>query len=69
MKNKYKTGNYMVFLFDAHGTKQTSFNAINYTKAMEKGKDKTSKPPYASFVVTRVVHNSLDRADPWEHRQ
>ncbi len=67
MKNKYKTGIYHVHLFDKHGTKQkTLLEERGLIKAQERGKKKIQKPPYASYVVTRVITNSNDSSDPWE---
>ncbi len=69
MKNKYKTGDYTIILFDQHGTKQKTIYAQSCTQAMNKGEKKTKKPPYASYVVSRVIKNSLDNAYPWSAKQ
>jgi len=65
MNNKYKTGKYLILLFDQHGTKQKTVFADSYTEALKKGRKNTTKPPYASFIVIRVLHNSLDTFNPW----
>lgn len=66
--NAYETGKYRVYLFDKHGTKQETVFAENLTSAMELGEEMTQYPPHASFVVTRVLHNSLDSSNPWSTR-
>jgi hypothetical protein len=66
MTNKYQTGIYHIHLFDKHGTKQkTLLEKRNFVKAKKRGKKKCLKPPYASFVVTKVLFNSQDNNDPW----
>lgn len=66
MSNKHQTGKYSTLLFDKHGTlKETISGQENYRLADQKGRDQTKAPPYASYVVTRVITNSLDRSYPW----
>lgn len=65
MTNKYATGKYMIRFYDVHGTKQAQVPADSYTDAISVGDKGISTPPYASFVVMRVLHNSLDNANPW----
>jgi len=69
MANKYKTGDYTIWLFDVHGTKQATLHATTYVDAMVLGRLQTSKPPHASFIVMRSIHNSLDTAYPWKDAQ
>jgi hypothetical protein len=69
MTNKYKTGDYIIWLFDVHGTKQETLNATSLLEAMKIGRQQTEKPPHASFIVMRTIHNSLDTAYPWENGQ
>lgn len=70
--NAYETGIYRIELFDKHGSKQHTEFAPNYVLAVAKGGILTEAPPFASFVVTRVLYNSIDKADPWsckDHEQ
>lgn len=66
--NAYETGIYRVELFDKHGSKQHTEFAPNFVLAVARGRKVTAKPPYASFAVTRVLYNSIDKADPWSCR-
>ena len=66
--NAYESGKYRVYLFDKHGTKQKTVFAETLTEAQALGHSMTAEPPYASFVVTRVLYNSLDSSNPWSTR-
>lgn len=66
--NAYESGKYRIHLFDKHGTKQETVYAETLTGAQELGRNMTAEPPYASFVVTRVLYNSLDSSYPWSTR-
>ena len=68
MTNKYETGKYLVMFYDVHGTKQNAVPADSFTAAEEIGDKGISQPPYASYVVVRVIKNSLDNAYPWSYR-
>ena len=65
MNNKYKTGKYVVELFDTHGGRLDKLTADTYTNAMKLGKEAICKPPYASFKFYRNLYNSLDNFWPW----
>lgn len=68
MSNKYHTGSYHIHLFDKHGTRKKTLDADSYISALKKGEKKIKKPPYASYSITRVLANSVDRAYPWSVR-
>jgi len=66
---KHKTGNYCVITFDEHGTKvQTHWknfeneSLISYGQSMAYGR---AVAEGGSFVVMRVVHNTLDPRGMW----
>jgi len=63
---KYETGRYLVLCFNKHGTQVGTHKAETYTQAHAIGKERTSRPPAASYVVTRVMYNSLDAYYPWQ---
>ena len=65
MTNKHKTGNYLIYLYDKYGTKQDTVSAESYTLAEAAGDKAISTEPYASYVIVRVIKNSLDNAHPW----
>lgn len=62
MTGKYRTGNYMVVLFDRYGTKIDTVLVTTggLLKAQEQGKERVRDGLCASFCVVRVLHNSLD---------
>lgn len=64
--NKYRTGQYHLHLFDKHGTKRETRVLSSYTAAKLEGVELIKEPPFASFAVTRVLHNSIDTAFPWD---
>jgi hypothetical protein len=65
MTNKYRTGSYMIVFYDVHGTKQETVSAESFSAAEAVGDKGISAPPYASYVITRVIKNTLDNAYPW----
>ena len=65
MTNKHKTGNYLIYLYDKYGTKQDTVPADSFTLAEAAGDKAISIEPYASYVIVRVIKNSLDNANPW----
>ena len=65
MSNKFETGKYLVFIYDPYGTKQATVKADSFIDAVRKGTDMTLNPPLASYVILRVLANSLDNANPW----
>ena len=58
MNHKYETGQYIVRIFDKYGTAQQDLKAPNYIGAVQLGVGETAGG--GSFVVLRVLHNSLD---------
>lgn len=62
MTGKYRTGNFMIVLFDRYGTKLDTVlvTAGGLLKAQEKGLEMRSEGLCASFCIVRVLHNSLD---------
>jgi len=54
---KYESGHYIVRVFDHYGTKVSDHPARNYTEAMALGPAVTQG---GSFIVLRVLHNSLE---------
>jgi len=69
MSNKYQTGDYLTLFFDVYGTQQDSVASCNFLEADANGRKGIKTPPYASYVVVRVMTNSLDRANPWSCSQ
>lgn len=65
-KPKYETGAYHVLLFGKHGTQTGKESADTYEEAHRIGKAQIQRPPAASYVVTRVMYNSLDAYYPWQ---
>lgn len=65
---KYTTGQYILILFTKHGDKAQTIDHTNLMKARAEGEEKIKNPPYASFVVLRVITNSIDTAYPWDVR-
>ena len=68
MTNKYSTGKYMLMLFDVHGTKQKTLYQDSLQDADFLGRDLIANPPYASYVIVRVIKNSNDNAYPWKQQ-
>lgn len=66
MSNKYETGKFHLHLFDKHGTKLETVVKENITQAQAHGEERIKQPPAASYVVTRILFNSIDRAYPWD---
>jgi hypothetical protein len=65
MTNKYETGRFHLHLFDKHGTKLETLMKDNLTQAQADGEERIKAPPAASYVVTRILFNSIDRSYPW----
>lgn len=65
---KYRTGHYLLLLFTKHGDKAQTIPHDNFLMAQAEGEDKIKNPPYASFVIIRVLHNSVDTHYPWTVR-
>jgi len=63
---KYDTGHYLLLLFTKHGDKAQTIPHLDFMTAQAEGEAMIKNPPYASFVVLRVLLNSIDRAFPWE---
>ena len=66
MTAKYATGNYTLIFFDRYGTKINTVivNEDGLLKAQEAGHKAIAEGLCASFVVSRVLYNSLDATDP-----
>lgn len=64
--NKYKTGKFHIHLFDRHGTRADTRMAESFIAAEQEGDELIKVPPYASYVITRVLKNTLDTAWPWD---
>ena len=61
--SKYTNGSYRLTYFDRYGAKQYSEPASNLTAAIERGKAIVhADDALGSFIVQRVVYNSLDLA-------
>ncbi len=67
MTNKHLTGTYLVYFYDKYGTKQDTVPADSFTQAEAVGDRGISQPPYASYVVVRVLKNTLDTSYPWSN--
>lgn len=65
-KPKYETGSYHVLFFGKHGTPTDRVTVDTYQEAHSVGRSKTKSPPHASYVVLRVMFNSMDTYYPWE---
>jgi hypothetical protein len=61
--NKYQTGNYAVLLFDRYGTKldTLTLDAGGLLTAQAAGHKAVADGLCASFVVIRMLYNSLDQ--------
>lgn len=55
--SKYATNEYIVRLFDKHGSKRCDLPGENWLKSKKLGEEQMGD---GSFVVLRVVYNSLD---------
>lgn len=66
MANKYAPGAVHLILFDKHGSAQKTIQHTNFLEAETQGDELTAKPPYASYVITKVLKNSTQNAFPWE---
>jgi hypothetical protein len=66
MTQKYATGNYTLIFFDRYGTKINTVivNEDGLLKAQDAGHKAIADGLCASFVVSRVLYNSLDATDP-----
>ena len=66
MTPKYATGNYTLIFFDRYGTKINTVivNEDGLLKAQDAGHKAIADGLCASFVVSRVLYNSLDATDP-----
>lgn len=64
---KYKTGEYVLTIFDTRGTKvgQFQIDGGSLMKAQAKGYELIECGKCASFNVHRNVFNSLDPKGPW----
>lgn len=59
--HKYQTGSYRVLLFSKYGTKVADLDAgVTYMDALSIGRNAAASSSVGSFVIVRVVHNSLD---------
>jgi hypothetical protein len=67
--NKYKTGVYHLHLFDKHGSRADMRISNSFTAAQQDGDELIKNPPYASYVITRVMKNTLDNAWPWDIKE
>jgi len=65
MSNKYKTGSFQILLFDQYGTLNKTLIRDNLAEADNDGRESILYPPHASYVIMRVITNSLDRSYPW----
>jgi hypothetical protein len=65
--NKYKSGNYAVLLFDRYGTKLETriLDEGGLLTAQEEGHKAVAEGVCASFVVIRMLYNSLDKENRW----
>ena len=63
---KYETGTLQVLLFNKYGTQVQTIKAETYEQAHAIGKEYISRPPASSYVITRVMYNSLDAYYPWQ---
>ncbi len=61
----YVRGEYHLHLFDRHLKKIKTIDHLAFMPARAEGEELILKPPYASYVVTRVITNSNDRQYPW----
>ena len=65
--SKYNTGSYHVVTFDKYGSKiETIIGATSYLEAVDLGNNAMTLDPnagVASFIVYRVLFNSLDKED------
>ena len=65
MANKFETSSYYVKVYDKYGTKQhEEYNIESLTEAKVLGEHLTSNST-ESFVVSRVIFNSLDDRTVW----
>lgn len=66
MTPKYATGNYTLIFFDRYGTKINTVivSEAGLIKAQDAGHKAIADGLCASFVVSRVLYNSLDATDP-----
>ena len=65
--NKYKSGNYAIVCFDSYGTKLDTkiLDEGGLLTAQEEGHKAVAEGECASFVVIRMVYNSLDDNKIW----
>jgi hypothetical protein len=65
--SKYKTGEYVLTLFDHRGTKldQIPVGDGGLLKAQHKGYEIVEQGRAASFNIHRNVFNSMDPKGPW----
>ena len=65
MANKFDTGSYYIKIHDKHGSKQhEEFNIENVIEAKALG-EHLSQHDDESYVVLRVIFNSLDDRTNW----
>ena len=67
MHGKYDTDNYNVTTFDRRGArlKKHPLGNVGLTQSIAFGRDQISKAEAKSFVVERVLYNSLDQVERW----
>jgi hypothetical protein len=67
MAGKYETGSYSITTFNERGTKleKTALGHIGLIKAQEHGRSLVADRQAHSFVIERVLHNSMDNAESW----
>jgi hypothetical protein len=65
--NKYKSGNYAVLYFDRYGTKLDTqiLDEGGLLTAQAEGHRAVADGECASFVVIRMLYNSLDNESRW----
>ena len=66
MTPKYATGNYTLIFFDRYGTKINTVivSEAGLLRAQAAGHKAVSEGLCASFIVSRVLFNSLDATGP-----
>jgi len=64
---KYRTGSYSLTTFDQYGTKLALASCPSLTDASVMGEDAVARGDAFSYVIQRVIVNSLDNA--WESKR
>ena len=58
--HKYTTGDYMVLMFNAYGSRVAERKETSWIRSKLRGEEWVEDARAASFVIIRTVYNSLD---------